>query len=50
VNGRFALLLLLMLAHGLVDTFASFIQPLWPVMTPEPGHRRIPAVLATQPR
>jgi FSR family fosmidomycin resistance protein-like MFS transporter len=30
LNGRVSLLLLLILAHGLVDTFASLIQPLWP--------------------
>jgi FSR family fosmidomycin resistance protein-like MFS transporter len=30
LNGRISLLLLLFLAHGLVDTFASLIQPLWP--------------------
>src|SRR5207244_3957286 len=30
LNVRLPALLLLMLAHGLVDTFASLIQPLWP--------------------
>ena len=41
MNGRFSLLLLLMVAHGLVDVFASLIQPLWPdlqgALALEPG-------------
>lgn len=30
MNGRLSILVLLMLAHGLVDLFATVIQPLWP--------------------
>jgi FSR family fosmidomycin resistance protein-like MFS transporter len=30
LNGRLSILVLLMLAHGLVDVFATVIQPLWP--------------------
>src|SRR4051812_26173644 len=30
VNRRLPAIVLLMLAHGLVDAFASMIQPLWP--------------------